>query len=212
MLEGPDGAGKSTQAAALEEALQAHGYEVVRVREPGGTQLGEGVRALLLQEGIAPQDRVPICDLAELFLFLASRAQLTERVIRPALARGAFVLADRFFASSVVYQGFANGTLGGEGTLALCLQATQGLLPDATVLLQLSAETARARVERADEGPDRIESRAADYFDKVVRGYEQYRDLAREPVIVIDADRPATDITRELVAAALGVARGAAPC
>src|ERR687895_1464138 len=145
-FEGVDGSGKTTQAALLAEALRAEGHDVVATREPGGTELGERIRELLLDGGsVAPW--------AEASLFAAARAQLVDEVIRPALARGADVISDRYIDSSLAYQGLARG-LGVERVLELNLLATGGLLPDKTFLLLVPLGEAASR--RGDE-PDRIE-------------------------------------------------------
>ena len=130
-FEGVDGAGKTTQCSLLCDALRSAGYEVVRLREPGGTPLGERVRSLLLD----PQSQTidPTC---ELLLFEAARAQLVAQVVRPALDRGAVVVSDRFFDSTYAYQGFARG-LGGETVRTVNAVACGGLAPDRTLLLDL---------------------------------------------------------------------------
>ena len=138
-LEGPDGVGKTTQAALLAERLRATGLEVVQCREPGGTGLGERVRAVLLDPEATMGDR------AEALLFAAARAELTEAVIAPALARGAWVVCDRFIDSSLVYQGLARG-LGLESIRAVSLFATGGVLPARTLVLH--------GVDRRDDEPD----------------------------------------------------------
>src|SRR6187551_2734948 len=143
-LEGLDGIGKSTQARLLAERLRAAGHDVVECREPGGTALGERVRSLVLDRGdwdVAPR--------AEALLFAASRAQLVADVIAPALARGAWVICDRYIDSSVAFQG-GGRDLGPDTVRDVSLFATSGLLPDRTILL----------VTTPREGPeaDRIES------------------------------------------------------
>ena len=131
-LEGLDGSGKTTQARLLGARFEADGTEVVLTREPGGTQLGEEIRTLLLHGGdVAPW--------AEAALYAASRAQHVEKLIRPALARGATVICDRYVDSSVAYQGIARG-LGLERVLDLNLAAVGGLMPDRTILLEIGAE------------------------------------------------------------------------
>ncbi|RME76338.1 MAG: dTMP kinase [Planctomycetota bacterium] len=212
VLEGPDGAGKSTQARRLAERLERSGFEVVLVREPGGTPLGERVRELLLD----PAE--PMSVRAELFLFQAARAQLTERVIRPALAAGRVVVADRFYASTAVYQGFAPGaemrspTLDPERAIELSLLATGGLLPDRTLLLTLPPERAARRLEAAAHarGTDRFERREPAFHAAVHEGYRRYRQLAPEPVVTIDADRDVdsvADAVWDAVAPLLGGVR-----
>ena len=146
-FEGLDGSGKTTQARLLGARLEAEGIEVVLTREPGGTPLGEEIRNLVLHGGdVAPW--------AEAALYAASRAQHVEQLIRPALARGATVISDRYVDSSVAYQGIARG-LGLERVLELNLAAVEGLMPDRTILLEIGADDAvgadgrRARPDRA---------------------------------------------------------------
>jgi len=155
-IEGVDGSGKSTQAQLLEQHLLALGRDVVATREPGGTELGEAVRRLVLN---GPQ----MAAWAEAALFAASRAEHAAEVIRPALERGADVVCDRFVDSSLAYQGIARG-LGLDAVLQLNLTVLEGLLPDRTFVLALDAGVAGAR-RRGD--PDRIE-REGDAFQAQV--------------------------------------------
>src|SRR5215469_6048769 len=146
-FEGIDGSGKSTQAELLAERLRAEGRDVVALREPGGTPLGERIRELLL-------DGPEMSGWAEAALFAAARAELVERVIRPALERGAVVVCDRYLDSSLVYQGVAR-SLGIEAVYELNAAATGGLLPDLTFVLLIAPEEARLtthdRIEREDD-------------------------------------------------------------
>jgi dTMP kinase len=162
-FEGADGAGKTTQARLLAEHLRALGHEVVEVREPGGTQAGETVRTLLLDSD------APVGARAEALLFAAARAQLVEDVITPALARGATVIADRFVGSSLVYQGVVRG-VGADEVRTINAIGTGGLLPDATVLLAVSAEQAAAR--RDPGAADRIEREPMDFHRSVIAAYD----------------------------------------
>jgi dTMP kinase len=182
-FEGVDGSGKSTQARLLAERLVSEGREVVLTREPGGTAAGEQIRELLLHgTDLAPW--------AEASLFAAARAQLVDEVIRPALARGADVVSDRYLDSSLAYQGVARG-LGVERVLELNLLATGGLLPDRTFLLALPPADAAAR--RSDE-PDRIESEGAAFADEVDRAYREIARVFAKRVRVVDAAGKPEDI------------------
>jgi dTMP kinase len=162
-FEGADGAGKTTQARLLAAHLRARGADVVEVREPGGTPTGESVRAIVL-EGT---ERVGAR--AEALLFAAARAQLVEDVIAPALQRGAIVIADRYVGSSLVYQGVVRG-VGAEAVRTINDIGTGGLMPDATVLLTVSAEQAAARRDR--DSDDRIEREPLDFHRRVIAAYE----------------------------------------
>jgi dTMP kinase len=175
-FEGVDGSGKSTQAARLADALEADEADVVATREPGGTALGERIRALLLEGGA-------VSPWAEAALFAAARAQLVEEVIRPALARGAIVVCDRYVDSSLAYQGIARG-LGLEAVLELNRLATGGLFPDRTFLLALPAGEALARSQGA---PDRIEREGLDFLERVDAAYRDLAGRFPERIVVLDA-------------------------
>ena len=172
-LEGVDGSGKSTQARLLVEAL---GEGTVAIREPGGTGAAERIRELLADPGVELE------PLAELMLFLAARADLTERVIRPALEEGRMVVADRFSDSSVAYQGAARGLGVGE-VIGLCETATDGLWPDLTLLLRLDPKTGLGRAD----GEDRIEQEGLALQQQVAEAYEEIAVIASDRVVVVDA-------------------------
>jgi dTMP kinase len=172
-LEGVDGSGKSTQARLLVEAL---GPDTVPIREPGGTDAAERIRDLLADPA------VPLEPLAELMLFCAARADLTERVIRPALEAGRTVVSDRFSDSSVAYQGAARGLGVGE-VIGLCDTATDGLWPDLTLLLRVDPEVGLGRAE----GEDRFESEGLDLQRAVAEAYEEIAIIASDRVVVVDA-------------------------
>jgi dTMP kinase len=183
-FEGVDGSGKSTQAKLLREHLVASGRDAVATREPGGTPLGEAIRALLLDGS------VDVSPWAEAALFAAARAELVERVIRPALERGADVVCDRYIDSSLAYQGIAR-ELGVERVLALNLHATQGLLPDRTFLLLVDPNESARRV---GDAPDRIEREGADFRTRVDAAYRELAELFPRRVTPVDGNRPPGEI------------------
>jgi dTMP kinase len=173
-FEGGEGAGKSTQARLLAQALEARGIACVVTREPGGTPGAEAIRGLLLGtegEGWNPR--------AEALLFAAARSDHVERLIRPALARGAWVISDRFVDSSRAYQGGAGGLSDAE-VLDLHRIGSQGLLPDLTLLIEVSPEVAAARTAARDgEGADRIGGRDTAYHARVAAAFARF--AAAEP-------------------------------
>src|SRR4051812_40519467 len=181
-LDGLDGGGKTTQAAALAAWLRARGVDVVTCRDPGGTALGDQLRRIL-------QDRatVNLALRAEMLLFMASRAQLVEEVVRPALEAGRTVVSDRYLLANLVYQGYAGG-LPVEEIARIGMAATGNLLPDLTLLLDVPPELARRRVGAAR---DRIEDRPAAYHAKVREGFLQAAAAPGgtypAPIVVVDA-------------------------
>jgi len=185
-FEGADGSGKSTQAELLWEALAAEGRDVVLTREPGGTELGERIRELLL-------DGPDMTAWAEAALFAASRAQHVEQVIRPALERGADVVCDRYVDSSLAYQGIGRGLGVGE-VLELNLRATRGLLPDTTVLLLLDAATAATRAGESD----RLERQGDEFRRSVDLAYRELAERFPERIVTIDGTGAPEEIAREV--------------
>jgi dTMP kinase len=186
-LEGIDGSGKSTQARLLAEAL---GPETVAIREPGGTEAAERIRELLADPA------VPLEPLAELMLFCAARADLTERVIRPALEAGRTVVSDRFSDSSVAYQGSARGLGVGE-VIGLCEAATDGLWPDLTLLLKVEPEVGLGRAD----GEDRFESEGLQLQRAVAEAYEEIAIIASDRVVVIDGDGTVDEVHERVMTA-----------
>jgi dTMP kinase len=192
-FEGVDGSGKTTQARLLAERLAAEGRDVVATREPGGTELGERVRDLVLHsEDVTPW--------AEAALFAASRAQHVAEVVRPALARGADVVCDRYVDSSLAYQGVARG-LGLDEVLELNLTAVGGLLPDRTFLLLVDPEVAVARMAFS---PDRIEREGDEFVRRVDVGFRQLAERFPERIVPLDGALTVAELA-ELVARDLGV-------
>jgi dTMP kinase len=184
-LEGVDGSGKSTQAGLLAAAL---GPETLQIREPGGTEAAERIRALLADGA------VELDPMAELLLFLAARADLTAREIRPALEAGRDVVADRFADSSVAYQGSARGLGVGE-VISLCETATDGLWPDLTILLRIDPEVGLGRAS----GADRFEAEGLELQRAVAEAYDEIAQIASDRVAVIDAEGSVEEVHRRVM-------------
>ncbi|HAG58405.1 MAG TPA: dTMP kinase [Arthrobacter bacterium] len=192
-FEGGDGAGKSTQAALLAEALETRGLAVLRTREPGGTPIGEKLRSLVLDHGHGHIDAH-----TEALIFAASRSAHASQVIRPALERGAVVLTDRYIDSSVAYQG-AGRDLGADAVRSLNEWATSGLQPDLTVLLDVDPADGRRRRTAGDAAEDRLESEA-DEFHSTIRG--AFLELAAsrpETYLVLPADLPVNELAARIL-------------
>ncbi len=196
-LEGPEGAGKSTHLRLLAERLRAQGITVLTTREPGGTRLGEAVRGLL-QFDDAGESPVPR---AELLLFLASRAQLSEKVIRPALERGEWVLSDRFCDSTFAYQGYGRG-MDIEALRVLNGFATTDLLPDLTLLLDISQEESRQRVAERCGPADRFEQERDTFHQRLAEGFRALAAQEPQRIRRIASDGPQSQ-TAEAVWAAV---------
>ncbi len=175
VLEGIDGSGKSTQARLLAGALRARGEQVVETREPGGTALGEQLRAVLL--GSVPG---AVSDAAEVYLFAAARAQLVTEVIRPALMRGEWVVCDRFLESSLVYQGRARG-VGIDAVARANELAVARCVPDLVIIVDVPVVAASARRGAGD----RIEAEDQEFHRKVTAGYRELADRWPERVRVV---------------------------
>jgi dTMP kinase len=182
-FEGPDFSGKSTQAALLVEWLRGEGHEVIATREPGGTPIGEAIRDVVLHG-------LEMGAWAEAALFASARAEHVERVIRPALERGAWVVCDRYVDSSLAYQGIGRG-LGVDAVLALNNAVTGGLLPDRTFVLLLAADAA---ARRGGTELDRIEREDVAFRSVVAEGYRELAELFPERVVALNATRPIDEI------------------
>ncbi|MTE22671.1 dTMP kinase [Microbacterium sp. ZXX196] len=179
-FEGGDGVGKTTQARLLEEWLAARGRAVVRTREPGGTEVGERIRELVLHH------RGDIAPHAEALLYAADRAHHVATRVLPALARGEVVLQDRYLDSSVAYQG-AGRVLGMTEVRDLSLWATGGALPDLTVLLDLAPAAARRRLDADDRPFDRLEAEAAEFHGRVREAFLELAAAETDRFLVVDA-------------------------
>ncbi|WP_323986111.1 dTMP kinase [Microbacterium plantarum] len=190
-LEGGDGSGKTTQATALEAWLRESGREVVRTREPGGSDVGVLIRDIVLHH------RGDIAPRAEALLYAADRAHHVATVVRPALVRGAVVVQDRYLDSSVAYQGAGRVLDAGE-VRDLSLWATDGALPDITVLLDLDPAAARARLDADDKPFDRLEAEKADFHERVRTAFLGLAAAEPERFLVLDASRPPVDLSVEI--------------
>ena len=188
-LEGGDGSGKTTQASLLREWLESEGRVVVRTREPGGTEVGVLVRDIVLHH------RGEVSPRAEALLYAADRAHHIATVVRPALERGEVVIQDRYLDSSVAYQG-AGRVLGRDEIRDLSLWATEGLLPELTVLLDLDPATARTRL--ADKPFDRLEAERDEFHERVRAEYLALAAAEPERFLVLDASLPAEQIAGEV--------------
>jgi dTMP kinase len=186
-FEGLDGSGTTTQSELLRKHLEEAGRDVVLTREPGGTELGERVREIVL-------DGPEISPWAEAALFAAARAELVAEVIKPALERGADVVCDRYLDSSLAYQGIARG-LGVDRVLALNVSAIRGILPDVTFLLLVDPEEAQRR-----SGPpgDRIEREGDAFLREVDKAYRELGSAFAGRIVTLDASRPADEVAKEV--------------
>ena len=179
-FEGGDGSGKTTQAALLERWLREQGRTVVRTREPGGTEVGDLIRDIVLHH------RGDIAPRAEALLYAADRAHHVATHVRPALERGEVVIQDRYLDSSVAYQGAGRVLDAGE-VRDLSLWATDGALPDVTVLLDIDPATARGRLDADDKPFDRLEAEKAEFHGRVRQAYLRLAEAEPERFIVVDA-------------------------
>lgn len=184
-IEGPDGAGKTTQVKKIYEYLTSRGRKVLVTREPGGTALGEKLREVLL----SPAGESPVPE-AEALIYAASRAQLIKNVISPALLRGTCVLCDRFVDSSLAYQGWARG-LGIEEILGINRWFIGELWPDLTILLDIDPEVSLKRLERAR---DRLEKETLEFHKRVREGFLKVREIFPERIVAVDASRSPEEV------------------
>jgi dTMP kinase len=189
-LDGIDGVGKSTQIERLISYLEQQGHETLLVRDPGTTEIGARLRQILLESDLELHRRT------EAMLFMASRCEMVETILRPALANGKTVVSDRFLLANVVYQ-----SVGGKVSPDLLWQmgrlANGGVVPDLTILLDMPA---RRSMERIGNETDRMESRGVDYMEAVRQGFLQQLPYSSQSTAIIDADQSPEDVSRELLA------------
>ena len=185
-FEGSEGSGKSTQIASLAGRLQKLGREVVVTREPGGTEIGEQIRNIVIHNSKGDE----MCAETELLLYTAARAQLVREVIAPALTRGAVVLSDRFLDSSTVYQGIARN-LAPDPVSQINRFAVGNVMPDLTLVIDVPTEVSLQRIrQRASDLPDRMERENIEFYKKVREGYLLLARQWPQRVVVFDGTKP----------------------
>ena len=192
-MEGPDGAGKSTQIDLLKKYLEDKGYNILLTRDPGGNDISEAIRGIILNK-----DFTEMGYMTELLLYASARAQLVKENIKPALEAGTAVIADRFVDSSAVYQGIGRG-LGIDTVYKVNEFALQGIMPDMTILMDLDAEVGLARKKNQAE-LDRMERERVDFHKKVVAGYRDLADRYPERIFKVDAALQVQEIHDIIVA------------
>jgi dTMP kinase len=193
-IEGLDGAGKSTLASSLARAITARGHKVELLREPGGVEVSERLRALVKDPALTVSPR------AEALLYAAARAQLVHELLIPLLDRGTFVLLDRFVDSSLAYQG-AGRALGIEQVRAINLFATGGLTPDRTLLLCISPASRRARLRARASAPDRLELEDESFFATIASAYDELARAEPARIRALDGAQSPERVLRDAVAA-----------
>ena len=191
-MEGPDGAGKSTQIELLSQYLQTRGYDVVLTREPGGTDISEAIREVILNK-----EYTKMGHMTELLLYAAARAQLVEEVIKPALLSGKAVICDRFVDSSAVDQGLGR-ELGVDKVYGINEYALAGISPDLTIFIDLEAEEGLKRKKDQSE-LDRMEMESLAFHQRVVEGYRQLAKLDPERIFKVDGSLPIEDISTLII-------------
>jgi dTMP kinase len=192
-IEGLDGAGKTTLATGLLEALHGGAIAAALLREPGGVKAAEDIRALVKDPAAHISPR------AEALLYAAARAQLVEEALEPLLERGTWVLLDRFVDSSLAYQGAGRG-LGIEPVRAINEFATGGLAPDLTLLVRVDPRVGRER-SRGRGAPDRLELESDGFFDRIARAYDALARAEPQRIVTIDGDQPPPAVLADAVAA-----------
>ncbi len=193
-FEGSEGSGKSTQIARLAAHLQKAGREVLSTREPGGTEIGEQIRNIIVHNSKGDE----MCAETELLLFTAARAQLVREVIAPALMRGTIVLSDRFLDSSTVYQGVGRN-LARDPVNQINRFAVGNVMPDLTIVIDVPTETGLARIrQRASDLPDRMERENIDFYNKVREGYLVLAKGMPERFLVVDGTKSEDAIEKRI--------------
>ena len=192
-MEGGDGSGKTTQLEFVRRYLAEHGEDVLFTREPGGTPIGERIRAIILD----PENR-EMEDMTEALLYAASRAQLVRQVIMPALERGRTVVCDRYVDSSIAYQGYGRGM--GDSVAAINSYAIDGCMPDLTILLDVDPEAGRQRIGSDGRPLDRLEEENLAFHRRVHDGYLALSMRFPDRIAVIDGTQPIDAVSEQIAA------------
>lgn len=190
-FEGPDGSGKTTQIELLEKYLVKNGYDIIKTREPGGTHISEKIRNIILDN-----KNSEMCSMCEALLYAASRAQLVEEIIKPAISDGKIVICDRFVHSSLVYQGIGRN-LGVERIRSINDAALNGLAPDLVIMLNISYEEGLRR-KKKQRSLDRLEMSGDDFHKKVFEGYVQIAENS-DKIKIVDASESIETIHKNIV-------------
>lgn len=191
-FEGPEGSGKSTQISLLAAHLQKTGHDVITTREPGGTEIGEQIRNIIVHNSKGDE----MCPETELMLFTAARAQIVREVIAPALVEGKFVLSDRYLDSSTVYQGIARNLASGP-VAEINRFAVGNVMPDVTVIIDVPPEVSIARLkQRVTDLPDRMERENIDFYHKVREGYLLLAKNMTDRVILVDGTKTIDQVAK----------------
>jgi len=188
-IEGPDGSGKSTQIQFMKKYFLENGLECLFTREPGGTEIGEKLRNIILDKSNSE-----MCAMTEALLYAASRAQHVEELIKPALATGRIVVCDRFIDSSIAYQGYGRNL--GDVVRIINEYAVGDCMPDVTFLMELDPKVGKSRIREAQK--DRLELEKNEFHQRVYEGYQEIADIYGERFVKVNADRDKTQIFDEI--------------
>ncbi len=189
-FEGIDGCGKTTQIRRLKNFLTEHNYEVVTVREPGGTEISEMIRNILLHS------KNQISPVSELLLFNSARSVLVQEIIKPALEQGKIVICDRFFDSTLAYQGYGRG-LNLDDVKKCNKIASNNLIPDLTIYLSVSLEISKSRTDRTEF--DRFEQAGDEFFKRVINGFEQIAIDEPNRIFKICSEEPIDEVSKKII-------------
>ena len=201
-IEGPDGSGKTTVTTILKERLEKLGYDIVHTREPGGIEIAEQIRNIILDVNNTAMD-----GKTEALLYAASRRQHLVEKVYPAIKEGKIVLCERFIDSSLAYQGYGRN-LGFEEILNLNLFATDKTFPDLTIYLDVDEQVGLDRINANRTNKDRLDQESIDFHHRVVQGYKRVLDEFKDRIVVVDASKQLDDVVEECMKIILGLING----